>query len=470
MDKLKEWLSEKEFSFHRIETLVFLLVSAAFLLMKVIIPFIHNYTSNPAIHFIFFAIVYVMIISYWYRNRTVFPKGKSEKENIIIAIVTENAKQKSRIKVDFADNIKRQLFNLGLDTNYEVIVLHNYQSAVLQNRIDLFSQAQRASLGNSVDVLRFEKLINTLKARFIVYGNLIKRNPGNSTYYLNIKAMLFHAPTDFHNGKTLYEEFQRLWKKEISFIEKEELSGFKTNAEYVSFSASYMLGLATFIDDNYLQGIKIWEGLEEYLAEKDDLKDYYENVKRLKSSAYLMYSRYLYFNGEIEKSLQFRRKFLELFPIEYDIYLTEAINQVKVRNDPELALDFIKKAKLIAPKNEGTWRYNEFYLLLKLFRCKEALKSLDDIITNTFLNEIDIINQVISYNTVCLEEDSLHVQTHFIIGTLIYKKLNQPIYAYEKLDLFVKEASDYLEFSLIVERAKQYIIEINEIIDVKDEL
>lgn len=465
---VKEWILEKEFSFHRIETLVFLLASAGLLLMKVVIPFINEYTTNSIIHLGVFFLVYLVIVCYWYYNRSVFPKNKNNREHIIIAIVTENAKQKARITTDFANQIKKQIIDLGLDTNYDITVLHNYQSQQLQNRINLYSQSLRANLHNSVEIIKFNNLTKRLNAKFIIYGDLIKRNPENSTYCLSVEAMILHSPTDLQSGKSLHDEFQKLWNKEITFLEKEELTGFKANAEQVFFTASYMLGLATFVDNNYLQGIKIWEGLEMHLRKKPELKDYLEDVLRLKSVAYFVYSRLLYFNGQIEESMIYRNRYLELFPDEYDKYLTEAINQIKIRNDAELALDFIKKAEKVAPKGEGTWRYSEFYLLIRLFRCKEALNSLENIIKNNFLNEIDIINQVISYNTTCLKEDPLHIQSNFIIGTLIYKKVNQPIPAYERLELFIQQANNHPNFELLIDKAKEYLAEINMVIGVKN--
>ncbi|MBN8702768.1 MAG: hypothetical protein J0M08_06870 [Bacteroidetes bacterium] len=466
--KVKEWLSEKEFSFHRIETLVFLLVSAGLLLMKVVIPFVNGYTTNSIVHFLVFLIVSSIIVAYWYYDRSVFPRNKNSREHIIIAIVTENAKQKTRITTDFANQIKKQIIALGLDTNYDVTVLHNHQSRVLQNRINLYSQSLRANLQNSVDVLKFNKLTKRLKAKFIIYGDLIKRNPDNSTFCLSLEAMILHRPTDQQSGKSIHDEFQKLWNREITFLEKEELTGFKANAEQIFFTASYMLGLATFVDNNYLQGIKIWEGLELHLGKKTELKEYLENVKRLKSAAYFIYSRFLYFNSQIEESVAYRIRYLALFPNEYDKYLTEAINQIKIRNDAELALEFIRKAEKIAPQNEGTWRYSEFYLLIRLSRFSEALKSLEDIIKNVFPNEIDTINQVISYNTTCIKEDPLHIQSNFIIGALIYKKLNQPIPAYEKFELFIKQAKGNTKFELLTEKAKDYLGEINKVIGVKN--
>ncbi|MFM6949251.1 MAG: hypothetical protein ACKOWQ_09570 [Aquirufa sp.] len=186
---LKEWLSEKEFSFHRIETLVALLIMSGIILMQVVIPFINNYFSNIIVHLSIFIAFYIIIVGYWYYNRSVFPKIKNSKQYIIIAIITENAKQKTRITNDFSSQIKRLLIEYGLDGTYEVLVLHNHQSRIIQNRIDLFSQSLRANLPMSEDVVKFNKLTKRLNANFIIHGDLIKRNPENSTYCLSIEAV-----------------------------------------------------------------------------------------------------------------------------------------------------------------------------------------------------------------------------------------------------------------------------------------
>jgi tetratricopeptide (TPR) repeat protein len=278
-----------------------------------------------------------------------------------------------------------------------------------------------------------------------------------------VEALILHRVTDIRSGKSIHDEFQKLWNKEITFLEKEELTGFKANAEQVFFTSSYMLGLATFVDNNYSQGIKIWEGLEKHIEKKHELRKHLENVLRLKSAAYFIYSRFLYFNGQIEESMKYRNAYLAQFPNDYEKFLMEAINQIR-RNDAELALDFVRKAEKVAPKSEGTWRYSELYLLIRLFKCKEAIGSLENIVKYDFPNEIDTINQVISYNMTCLEEDPNHIQSYFIIGALIYKKLNNPIYSYEKLELFVKKAEQHSYFDPLTKKAKEYLAEIDKLI------
>jgi tetratricopeptide (TPR) repeat protein len=464
---VKEWISEKEFSFHRTETLIFLIFSSSIIMMTVVIPFIKDYSPQPFVHFLLFGIVEIIIVSYWYYNRFVFPRKNTSKLNIVIAILTENAKQKSRIREDFANQIQKRLRDLGLDNSHEIIVLHNNLSKLTQNRIHLYFQSLKANILNSENVHRFNQLMKRLNAKLIIYGDLIKRNPNNSTYCLNLDATLLHSPTDKINGNELHNEFIALWKREITFLEQEELTGFKVNAEHIFFTASYMIGLATFADNNFVEGIKIWEALGFYLKDKPDLSTYKEKVFKLNASAYLLQSRLLYFKGEIPGSLIYRNKYLSLIPNEYDKYLNEAINQVMLRNDPELALDFVNMASKVAPSNEGTWRYSKFYLLIKLSKCEEALSIFDEILKFKFPHEFDSINQVIVYNNKCLSDDPEHLQTYFIIGAIIFKKLNLPIEAYEKLELFVSSKEINKGWTPLKIRAEQYLKEIDEIIGVK---
>lgn len=145
-----------------------------------------------------------------------------------------------------------------------------------------------------------------------------------------------------------------------------------------------MLGLATFVDNNYLHGIKIWERLEFYVKNKPELSQYIDKVKKLKSLAYLLYSRFLYFKGEIVPAMKYRGQYLDLFPNEYDGYLTQAINQIEYINDPEIALEFVRKASSVAPINDFTWRYSELYILIKLNKCEEAIKCLNLILSNSY--------------------------------------------------------------------------------------
>jgi len=466
---IEEFLSNREFSFHRIQTLIVLLIVAVFSLMTVIIPFINGYTENILVHLIVSLFLLLFVFFAWYWNRAVFPKPKTKKgqikEQIIIAIVTENAKQKVRITTDFKNQIKRQIENYDLG-NYDVIVLHNYQSKVLQDRIRLYNESRGYDM-QSVDVDKFLRLIQRLNGRFIIYGNLIQRNSEESTYCLNIDALIKHNLTTKTDKAILSQEFKKVWENEISFLEKEELTGFKLNANQVFFAASYMLGLATFIDNEYAKGIQIWESIERYIKQTPDVYNYLDNVISLKSASCFLQSNFLYLNGKIKESISYRKKYLDIIPNEYDSYLIESVKQINVRNDVDLALEFNEKARQVAPADDGTWRYNNLYLFIKLPNANEALKTLDEILNTSYRIELETIGQIFSYNIACLKVDPTHIQTHFILGVFRYKKLKAPILAYEDLEAFVRKNTNPA-WKLLVDRSKDYLKEIDEILQIKN--
>jgi tetratricopeptide (TPR) repeat protein len=406
-----------------------------------------------------------MITIYWYYHRSVFPKCGSKK-NIVIAVTTENSKQKNRLASDLVKNIRASLIKYRLDGIYDVILLHSHLSKDATERIKKWISFQKGNYEDIESKYNFEKMTKKLNAKFFVYGELVSRNEPNTRYCFDIGALILHTTTTLHNQASMTKEFNDIWKREISFLEQDELTGFKSNAEHICFIAVYMIGLATFTDNNFVHGIEIWEGLEKNLDTDEELKGYKENISQLKASSILLQSRMLYLEGKIEEAMTYREKYLAITPNIYDAHLVEAIKLVKLRNEPELALDHIEKAKIVAGE-DGTWKYNKLYILIVLKKHSEALGVLDDIIETKYDTEIDTVIQVISYNQACLDENPDHVQSLFIIGALLYTKLNNPPFAYEKLSNFIDISTDMDEWKVLHQRAKIYLTEISELIGIK---
>jgi hypothetical protein len=462
----KEIITDKDFLFSRISTLVILIVVSSLALMQIVIPFIKPYFPQAYVHVLIFVTVEFTIAAAWYYNRAIFPKGNKNKLNLVIAITTEDKKQKTRITKDFSKEIDKLLRLHGLSDSYDVIVLQNYLSKTLHEKINLWADARRAKIHDAEDVRSFNQISKRLNAKFFIYGDLIKRNSSNSTYYLSIESLILHAPTNQINSQSLNKEFSELWNREIMFLEDDELNGFKSNAEQIFFTASYMLGLATLVDNNFKQGIKIWDALLKYAENEQELKEYKSKMTQLKGICCFLLARLLYFQGQIEESVSYREKYLKITPNEYDQHLNEAIKQVKLRNDPELALQHVNLASALA-NGDGTWRYSKLYLQIKLGQCKEALRTLDEIIGTKFTNEIDTIQQVIAYNNQCLNEDPDHIQTNFIVGSLIYKKLDRPLDAYEKLEAFSNSVDGNETMLTLKDRTLNYISEINKLVKIE---
>lgn len=463
----QEIISQKDFSLERVSSLIILLLAAMAGMILIVCPFINSYTNDNwdnVVNLISLLIVESFITLYWVYFRTVFPKGSIEKQNIIIAITTENNKQKIRISNDFTNNLKLRLKEYGLNNSYDIIVVHSHLSKEIKKRIEQAFICKKGSYVGEEERLRFNSMLKRMNAKFIVYGDLISRNAPNDRYYLNIEALICHNSTDSITGRKIKEEFQTVWKKEIDFLESEELTGFRSTSNQVFFASSYMIGLATFVDNKFDKGCDVFRNLMDYIQKNNEYEQFKTKIVSLLSTSYLLESLKLFYQGNIEDSIMYRKKYHELIPDEYDKCLNEAIFQVNRKKNPELALEFVERAEKLA-KDNGIWKYNKLYLLIILNKHKDALNILDNILKTSFKDEIGTISQVISYNNTCLKEDENHLQTYFIKGVFIYKKLHQPVAAYEEIEKFIDLTNSKDEWRLLNERAKKYISEIDKIIE-----
>lgn len=317
-------------------------------------------------------ILIITITSTWYYNRSVFPKDSSGKINLIIGITTEDESQKIRITYDTAKQIEKLLAKHGLSQRYKVRVLHNHLAKRLSEIVKLYFESRKAGMDDSEVVRKFHSVATRMNAKFFVYGDLIKRDSPNGQYLLSIEALITHAVPTNEQGKLIQKEFNQLWKNEIRILESDELNGFKSNAEHLFFTASFMLGLATFVDNQFLDGIRIWEQLEDHIRGKEELKNELNKVIQLKSTSYFLQSSLDYYLGNVERSVQFREKALAIIPNDYASHLTQAIKEVSLRNRPDLAMQHVSKAKALS-NGDGTWMYSQFYLEIKLNQEENAL-------------------------------------------------------------------------------------------------
>jgi tetratricopeptide (TPR) repeat protein len=434
--------------------------------MMVLTVFLVAYFPYPLFFLSLWAFMIFIITTTWIFNRTLFPKGSKDKINLIIGITTEDETQKVRITKDTANQIDKLLTKHNLSNRYQIKVLHNHLAKKLSEIIKLYGESMKAGLADSEDMRKFNSVSDRMKAKFFVYGDLIKRDSPNGQYVLSFEALIKHAQPTTEQGKILRDEFNQLWTNEVRILESDELNGFRSNAEHLFFTASFMLGLATLVDNQFLEGISIWEELEAHVKGKNDLKKHLPKIIQLKSTSYFLQSRLDYFAGNMERSMEFREKVLDITPNNYDSHLTQAIKEVSLRDRPDLAMQHIAKAKELS-KGDGTWKYSKFYLETKLNDQEEALKTLDDIIGHSFTNEVDTIHQVIAYNHHCLQKDSNHIQTHFIIGVFLHKKLSNPVSAYEQFEKFIECSQRNEQYDQLVQRAKSYINEINPVLGIE---
>ncbi len=463
-----EWIDiikNKKVHYHRISTLIFLMLIIIGALIEILIPYINGFIPENLHLIVDNSILFICVAAFsfhWYKHRTSFPKAKSLKSTIVVAIVSENESQKERLSKDFVNNLKANLNTYKLEDTYDILVLHDALSLKLRNII-------AKAFGNPQDhkkKLIFEELSSKMNARFFVYGDFVTRNSPNNTHLLNLEGLIRHRKPPVRLKQELHASFNEIWEREVSFLEEEEINGFKVTSEQVFFASIFMLGLALFNDQNFIKSIEVNEKTLNFIDKNAKYEKYKDKVLNVLASGYFLHSQILYFLGDFEGFYANRRKFIDLIPNEYEALLSEAIYQVNRRNDPETALEIIEKASKIS-NGIDIWRYSKFYLLIGLMRLEEALITLEEISNYTYQGEFENVAQVIRYNNICYDEDPNHIQSFFIIGSLALKKVENLPIAHEKLSQFIDLANNNPDWEILTNKAIQFIQEIEEVLEIK---
>ena len=139
----------------------------------------------------------------------------------------------------------------------------------------------------------------------------------------------------------------------------------------------------------------------------------------------------------------------------YGSYLLKSIIEFSYKNDPKEAQKAVYKARELAG-SDGTWRYNEGFLLMYTERFDEALKVYEGIIDNSYFNEENTLVEIYKFNEDFLKEHPKMIQSYFILGFLKYKKdLNYPA-ALEHFDKFIAESVSQPKYLVLRSRAEEY--------------
>jgi hypothetical protein len=88
------------------------MITVMIAMITVVIPFFIGFIPNDyhtISQIILLLLAETILIGHWYYYRLIFPKGKKGIQYIVVAIVTENQKQKVRISQDFTNNLRKQL-------------------------------------------------------------------------------------------------------------------------------------------------------------------------------------------------------------------------------------------------------------------------------------------------------------------------------------------------------------------------
>lgn len=160
-----------------------------------------------------------------------------------------------------------------------------------------------------------------------------------------------------------------------------------------------------------------------------------------------------------QKMREHLQKALELDPRSHMALVFKSIVDLTCDHNPQRALEAIQLSHGSAGKN-GTWRYNEGFLLMYLERFRDALPIYRAIARQTFEDEELTLDEVITFNLKALENEPSRIQSMFILGFLYYKKKGNLPLALEHFERFIKKARNQPKYNILLKEAGKYLKQI----------
>lgn len=405
----------------------------------------------------------------WIVMRNAYPKNKKGKIGIIISIVTETDKQKIRIKDDLVRRLKDQASNNRFDYLIEFIPIGPTKTDRVNRILTNFSNVlKRKNISNDStkkSKAEFNNLNRKIKGHFFIWGNIKERQDNENKYILDLDGIVLHSPLNDPIQAKLAQEFTMVWARSINFLEKFELRGFSISADLIFIAVEYITGLAALFSGDVEFAERLHSKLETEIKKIKTKPQHIQHIE--KSLATLIPYEYNLLaainlnRGHSKLAEDYVQKSLKRIPENYSGLITMAVIQFKFKNDAKQALISVRKAKRVAGI-DGTWRYNEAFLLMYLERFDEAIILYKNIERIDFPGEERVLSEVLDFNISMIKSNPKFYQSYFILGFLYLKKKGNYPEAFNYFDQLISNCKNQ-EFELIIKTSNNYLNEIKSI-------
>lgn len=340
------------------------------------------------------------------------PKNKKGKIGIIIAIETENKKEKVRLQKDLIDSMQIYLKNSHIPDIFNIILLPDSHIKKIKSHEDALKYLKRVG------------------GHFMVFGNIYERKlEGENQFVFRLEGVVRHRPIPRLVSNEFAREFTELFPRKWNFPESEELLGFDITQRWLGFVTKYIIGIAAYVSADFSLSFKIFKQLKNETENNQGCTsiDAITEIKkrlpmRLVDSCNLA-CNILYFSFTKTRDIAFIKKQKEYLdtlkdikPHDYNASLLRAIYFFLIDNNIPKAKKEIRDSK---NRFDSTWRYSLAFLYAYEGNLGEAKKHYD----NAFEKYVspNVINDTEVFMTDILEKEPNKHQLYFTRGYINFK-------------------------------------------------
>jgi len=427
--------------------------------------FIEKFISDASFRGVGYIVICVAWFLFWLYKRNHLPKNKKGYIGIVICIETENDKQKTRLKNDFVKRIRKLISEKNLRNKINIVLLSNYQAEYANRILEHYVKNKQ----DKSAVLEWERIRKRTQGHFFIYGGIKERQDGDNRYYLDLEALVIHAPVQFPTQRQIIQDFLSVWYKQISFQEKIEFKGFLFAADAIFIAVQYVVGIAALVSGDIALALELHSGLNKdpYFGRFNPLPPNLQMVKQklkvLMAEENFLIAKSFSRQENFSDAEKYMEQSLTIDP-NYGAYLLKSIIEFSYKNNPTEALNCVYQAKNMA-HSDGTWRYNEGFLLMYMERFEEALKVYEKISNTSYLNEENILLEIYKFNEELLKKEPGKIQSYYILGFLKYKKDSNYPDSLDNFEKFLSKSASQEKYGILNEKAEKWKEELKKLMN-----
>ncbi|MEK7567948.1 MAG: tetratricopeptide repeat protein [Patescibacteria group bacterium] len=387
--------------------------------------------------------------------RLFVPKNKPLEIGIIIAIKTENNKEKIRLENDLIAGLNEYLDKSKLSNRFNII---NYPESISSKIIN----SETAKL-----------YLNRSRAHLIVFGSLAERNiNGENNYIFKLQGLVRHVPIKGSVKRRLAEDFSTSLPNKLVFPETKELLGFELTKDLLGYVIKFISGSAAQVSGDKNISYKLFKELSSELPIIQKVNGVENPIvtEIIKRNRFRLIGSLVLKIEDLYNIYSLKRKDDAIFETESILNELRIIDPDNIYGSLAYALLLFKKLNTDGAISElestlpkvnnndiALWRYNLGFLYAYIGKIKEALefyrKASYGIIDPGVINDLEIfISEEISKNPQL-------IQLIFFRGLINYKAKPDYVLAKKDFETFVNNI-DSKKYPDIVGLAKKYLSEI----------
>jgi tetratricopeptide (TPR) repeat protein len=392
--------------------------------------------------------IQAIFIAAWLYKRYVFPRVPKGKVGLVIAVTTESEKSRTRLRVDLVGKLKETIGETSLQSFVHVILLNNHQSKrlskilIAQRQNILANREHGEPLHEKIEAA-WNRVKRRIRGRGFIFGQITERLAGENTIYiLESHAFVTMPPVAEEVQRLIDKDFGQIWTHRIHIEEKAEFMGFPLSGDLMFIPVAYIMGIVALISRDIFTALKFHNtlmGRTEPLRNLPEIAEVRKKLISTLSEENVLAARYYQAKQDIHKLREHLAKALALNANCHMALVFKSIVDFSIDNNPFEALNTIRRSQKTAGV-DGTWRYNEAFLLMHLEQFDKALALYREISKYQYEGEEVTLSEVYKFNEEHLQQHPEKIQSHFIIGYLKFKKSGNLGEALDFLEAFLIEA------------------------------